>query len=215
LIESVVDIDPTVEIIPPSIDVSAYQNAIETGSSEKTESAPVLVIGRFVDRKNIETVVEAWSRLDMSVRDGRELVIVGNGPNRTALETLVYSDDARFTGWINNSEKRCLLSKADAFVMVPRRDGYDVEGFGIVYIEAQASATPIVGSKHGGVPEAIGGAGIIVDDEEDPDEVAAATEAVLTCEAIRQRCLSAAAERIDRFDIVSVAQQHVAAYKNL
>lgn len=224
LVRSVADGDPAIEIIPPSIDVGEYRRAVDDVQADgETDSGragadptPVVTMARFVDRKNIETVVEAWTRLDETVRDGRELVVAGDGPNRRSLESLAAGcDDVQFTGWVNGVAKRRLLAEADAFAMVPRRDGYDVEGFGIVYIEAQASATPVVGSKHGGAPEAIDDAGVVVDDENDSAEVAAAIESVLTDETTRRRCLSAAAERIDEFDIEPVARRHVAMYEQI
>lgn len=217
LVRSVAKGDPQVDIIPPSIDVPEYQAALgEANPVAAAEPTPVVTMARFVARKNIETVVEAWMRLDESVRDGRELVVAGDGPNRAALEALADNrDDIRFLGWVNGVEKRRLLAAADAFAMVPRRDGYDVEGFGIVYIEAQASATPVVGSKHGGAPEAIDNTGLIVDDEDDPDEVAAAIRMVLTDETTRHRCLEAASRRINKFDIEPVARRHVSMYNDI
>lgn len=214
LVRSVAHGEPSVEIIPPSIDVSEYRDVLnDTNTASATDPTPVVTMARLVDRKNIETVVKAWTRLDEAVRDGRELIVAGDGPNRGALETLAEGhNDVRFAGWVNGEEKCRLLASADAFAMTPRRDGYDVEGFGIVYIEAQASGTPVVGSKHGGAPEAIDDGGVIVDNENNPDEVAEAIEAVLTDETTRRGCLEAASDRIDRFDIKPVARRHVAMY---
>lgn len=217
LVRSVAHGEPSVEIIPPSIDVSEYQDVLnDTNAASATDPTPVVTMARLVDRKNIETVVKAWTRLDEAVRDGRELVVAGDGPNRRELEILAEGhNDVRFAGWVNGKEKCRLLASADAFAMTPRRDGYDVEGFGIVYIEAQASATPVVGSKHGGAPEAIDDGGVVVDNENNPDEVAEAIEAVLTDETTRRRCLEAASDRIDRFDIKPVARRHVAMYDGI
>lgn len=204
--------DPDVTIVPPSIGVESYR--VEKEATR--DPVPVVTMARFVDRKNLETVVRAWSRLPTAIRAGRELVVAGDGPNRQRLEEVADGvRDVRFPGWVNGVEKRRLLGAADAFAMVPRRDGYDVEGFGIVYIEAQAAGTPVVGSKHGGAPEAIGDAGIVVDDENDPDEVASALERILTDENTRRRCLDAAASRIGQFDIPAVTERHLATYERL
>lgn len=198
-------------IIPPSIDVSEYRR---TPARDATcENGPVVTIARMVDRKNIETVVRAWDQIDTSVANERELIVVGEGPNRDHLERVAEDiDNIRFTGWIDEINKRDLLSKADAFVLIPHRSGYDVEGFGIVYIEAQAASTPIVCSQHGGVPEAVGGSGIIIDDEDDPIEVARAIETVLTDDRVRAECLRAIKERIEKFDIPTVTQQYLKVY---
>lgn len=211
--------EATTRLIPPSIDVSPYREARErTDSDDETghETAPVVTMARFVDRKNIETVVEAWKLLDDDVTDGRELVVAGDGPNRADLENRAANrDDVRFTGWVNGEEKRELLAEAATFTMVPRRDEFDVEGFGIVYIEAQAAGTPVVGSKHGGAPEAIGDAGIVVEDENDPEEVADALQTMLTDDTAREQYEANADARIDQFDIPAVTESFEAMYTDL
>jgi glycosyltransferase involved in cell wall biosynthesis len=203
-------------VIPPSIDVAAYRQArAETANGGQ---GPVVTMARFVDRKNIGTVVRAWRSLDPDAapRAGRELVVAGDGPNRGELERLaVEADDVRFPGWVNGEEKRDLLARSDEFVMVPRREKFDVEGFGIVYIEAQAADSPVVGSRHGGAPEAIGEAGIVVDDEDDAHEVAYAMRTLLVDDDRRSACLSAARSRIDTFDVSRVTASHVDVYSEL
>ena len=202
-------------LIHPSIDISQYRETRDR-SELSDEMAPVVTMARFVDRKNIETIIEAWKRLDTEHIKGRELIIAGDGPNRKELEhQAAKRDDIRFPGWVNGKEKRELLAEAAVFVMVPRRYEFDVEGFGIVYIEAQAAGTPVIGSKHGGAPEAIGDAGIVVDDENDPENVANAIMKMLRNEEIRETYERNAADRIDQFSIPTITKKHITLYKDL
>lgn len=202
-------------LIHPSIDVSQYRAARER-SEQPDGAAPVTTMARFVDRKNIETVIEAWKCLDPEHTAGRELVVAGDGPNREALQDRAGDrEDIRFPGWVNGPEKRQLFGESATFVMVPRCDEFDVEGFGIVYIEAQAAGTPVIGSKHGGAPEAIGDAGIIVDNENDPDEVAEAIATMLGDEETRRDYERNAADRIDQFDISTITEEYIALYEDL
>lgn len=204
-----------IRIIPPSIDIDALRSA-QADASEGTTGNTVLTIARFVDRKNIETVIDAWSRLDGQLVEGGELVVVGDGPNRDALVAAGADvTNVRFTGWVDEKEKRRLLAHSDVFVLVPHRFGYDVEGFGIVYIEAQAVGTPVIGSRHGGVPEAIGGAGRVVDDENDPNELADALEDLLSNNERRREFERAAKKRVEQFDVSTVTERHVDAYRQL
>ena len=90
---------------------------------------------------------------------------------------------------------------------------YRAEGFGIVYIEAQASGTPVVGSPKGGAPEAVGDGGIVVEDESNPAEVADAVRRLITDDQTRSNSLLAIERRIDRFGMDSVASEHIANYR--
>lgn len=211
------DINSTAEtrVIHPSIDVDAYRQVAER-VDDGSADGPVVTIARLVERKNVGILVEAWELLDDSITDGRELVIVGDGPERDAIESLAMDrNDVRFTGWIDEERKRELLACASAFALIPRRIRFDVEGFGIVYLEAQAAGTSVIGSNCGGVPEAIGDAGIIVDDEDDPDEVADAIETILTDEETRKMYEQNAADRINRFDIPPITEEYISLYEDL
>lgn len=202
-------------IIPPSIDVDTLRST-RSDISVESKRKTVLTIARFVDRKNIETVIEAWRRLDDHLVEQGELVVVGDGPNRDALVADAADvANVRFTGWVDEEEKRRLLARSDVFALVPRRSGFDVEGFGIVYIEAQAVGTPVIGSRHGGAPEAIDGAGHIVEDENDPGELAEALGDLLSDRKQRTEFETAARNRIEKFDISTVTERHVDAYRQL
>jgi phosphatidylinositol alpha-1,6-mannosyltransferase len=210
------DINPNTltAIIPPPIRVKEYKGAAD--STNGSASGPVVTIARFVNRKNIATLLKAWQRLPDTIRDEREFLIVGDGPNRESLEAMAEGqDDIRFLGWVDEVEKRQILARSAVFAMVPTGRGYDVEGFGIVYVEAQAARTPVIGSKHGGVPEAIGDGGLIVEDERDPEAVAVAMERLLDDDEAREELLAAAARRIDRFDIQVVSTEHIGVYNRL
>lgn len=192
---------PNTTIIHPSIDLDAFEaNLTGTKDVQEKQSGPVVTIARLVDRKNVKTVIEAWKLLPAEVRADRELIIVGEGENRTRLEELASSEsDIRFTGWVSEQRKVELLERASVFVLPALRDGYDVEGFGIVYIEAQAAGTPVIGSSYGGVPEAVGDGGIIVDQPEDPVVVSDKIEGILTNEDEYENLLQNTSQRVWKF----------------
>jgi phosphatidylinositol alpha-1,6-mannosyltransferase len=174
----------------------------------------VVTLSRLKEEyKNVRTVIGAWKHLPEEITNERELVIAGDGPRRESLEEAARdSKNIRFVGYIDEEAKRDLLSSAAVFVFVPKGDMYRAEGFGIVYIEAQASGTPVVGSLNGGAPEAVGDGGIVVNDESDSEEVADAVRRLIIDEQMRSNSLSAIERRIDRFGINSVASDHVANY---
>lgn len=201
-------------VIPPSIDVDAYTSPPATVDTNGPSS--VLSVARLVSRKNVGTLIDAWGQLGEAVRAERELVIAGDGPLSGSLRRRAERfDDVRLLGRVDDDEKRDRLAAADLFVLPANGSGYDVEGFGIVYLEAQAAGTPVIGSSVGGVPEAVGEGGLLVDDEHDAAELASTIERLCTDEAVRKRCLEAADGRIGGFNLTQIAQQHVDNYRTL
>jgi colanic acid/amylovoran biosynthesis glycosyltransferase len=89
-----------------------------------------------------------------------QLEIVGDGPLRRFLERLTtefgISQQVRFIGTLSHEEVAVHMKKASIFCLpsVTAEDG-DAEGLAIVFLEASASMKPVVGTLHGGIPEAI------------------------------------------------------------
>jgi len=85
-------------------------------------------------------------------------LVAGDGEYRKNLENLVKKNNLEksviFTGRVEDSELPALYSLSDVFIMIPREleDG-DVEGFGIVLLEAQYFGKPVIGTNSGGIPE--------------------------------------------------------------
>jgi phosphatidylinositol alpha-1,6-mannosyltransferase len=86
-------------------------------------------------------------------------VIAGEGPARRGLEQEVarrgLSRHVAFTGFVSQAELRALYERAEVFLMPSLERASDIEGFGIVFLEANYFRTPVVGSRKGGIPEAI------------------------------------------------------------
>lgn len=145
----------------------------------------IMSVCRLVRRKGVDTVITAFSKISGSHPD-TELVIIGDGEDRRRLETLARDlgvfQSVRFTGWIahNMQEINRLYNLADIVVMTPRTDPIQVEGFGIIYLEANACAKPVIGSRSGGISDAIldGETGLLVD-EDNPDQLARAITRLL------------------------------------
>lgn len=203
----VYEIAPTaaVEVIPPSIDVFSYKNQF-------SKDTYAVTIARLVDRKNISTLVRVWEGIEDC-----SLHIVGDGPNKSKLEVDAENlSNICFHGWLSESEKRKILSEASLFVLTPTKIGdYDAEGFGIVYLEAQATNTPIIASNSGAVREAVGDAGLIAEDEFDVEEIRTNVKTLLNNSDKREECIEAAEERISRFSIQTVAERYQALYRQM
>ena len=138
----------------------------------------VLFVGRLVEKKGCGHLIEAMAKLKRRPRT--ELVIIGDGPLRAQYEALAAARGlrCRFLGTQPAGVVRGWMARATVFC-VPSEVAAsgDAEGFGMVFIEAQAMGLPVVSTLSGGIPEAVkhGETGLLVA-ERDPQ---ALSEAIL------------------------------------
>ena len=156
--------DGRIVLVPPGINFSALPTPVPAAEARTAldlaaERPMILTLGRLVRRKGIDTALRAFSRMAEEIPDAY-YVVAGDGPDRARLERLAeelglegYVD---FVGRVSEAEKALYYSAADLFIMPNREleDG-DVEGFGIVFLEANAYGTPVIGGRSGGAPEAV------------------------------------------------------------
>src|SRR5512139_3755945 len=122
---------------------------------------PVVVcVSRLVPRKGQDMLIRAWPSVLREVPDAA-LLIVGGGPYRGDLERLAEQTgtaaSVRITGGVPWEELPAHYDAGDVFAMPcrTRRRGLDVEGLGIVYLEASATGLPVVAGDSGGAPDAV------------------------------------------------------------
>ena len=122
---------------------------------------PVVVcVSRLVARKGQDTLLRAWPAVIEKIPDA-VLLIAGRGPYAKALrqraEQAGVTGSVIFTGPVPQDELPAHYAAGDVFSMPcrTRRGGLDVEGLGIVYLEASAAGLPVVGGDSGGAPDAI------------------------------------------------------------
>lgn len=136
----------------------------------------LLTLGRLVKRKGHDMVIKALPKV-IDEFPNVNYVIAGDGIDRAYLEGLAQKCGVRnniiFTGEISDEKKYKLYEKCDIFIMPSRNIDGDVEGFGIVYLEAGLYEKPVIAGRSGGIAEAVldGQTGILVNPE-DIDEIA-------------------------------------------
>ncbi|MGW4347456.1 glycosyltransferase family 4 protein [Streptomyces sp. NPDC004690] len=150
--------------LPPGVDEKTFhpgsggaQVRARLGLSDR----PVVVcVSRLVRRKGQDTLIRALPRI-LAAEPDTVLLIVGGGPyekdlRRLAAETGVAAS-VRFTGAVPWAELPAHYGAGDVFAMPcrTRRGGLDVEGLGIVYLEASATGLPVVAGDSGGAPDAV------------------------------------------------------------
>lgn len=160
--------------IAPGIDTAHFspqENLTELRREFGLEGKRVIVsVGRLVHRKGQDTLVEALPSILQEFPDAH-LLFVGTGPHlqyihKRAVQLQVLSHIS-FLGRVPYAEIPQIISLGEIFAMPSRSRfaGLEVEGLGIVYLEASACGLPIVGGKSGGAPDALleGETGFAVD----------------------------------------------------
>jgi len=171
------------------------------------DSPRIVHVARLVEKKGTRYLIDAIGHLRLRFP---EVVvdIIGEGPLRSSLEerakALGLEKNVRFHGVQSNDVVRETLKGATALVLpsVTAASG-DAEGLGLVLLEASASGVPVIGTRHGGIPEVVieNESGILVA-ERDSKMLAEAIEALVSNGPLQRR-LGEGARRLacERFDI--------------
>jgi phosphatidylinositol alpha-1,6-mannosyltransferase len=159
--------------IAPGIDTEHFKPR-DTEELRRTlglvDRQTIISVGRLVHRKGQDRLLEALPRI-VERFPNAALVFVGEGPHRDHLDTLVkrfgLERNVLFIGRIHYAELPEYIAIGDVFAMPSRSRlfGLEVEGLGIVYLEASACGIPVIGGASGGAPDAVrhGETGYVVD----------------------------------------------------
>jgi phosphatidyl-myo-inositol dimannoside synthase len=153
------------EHLPPGVDTERFRPDPASREEMRTrlrlgERPTVLCLSRLVPRKGQDMLIRALPAIRQRV-DGAALVIVGGGPYLDTLRGLAersgVTDHVTFTGGVPFAELPAYHAMADVFAMPcrTRGAGLDVEGLGIVFLEASATGVPVVAGSSGGAPETV------------------------------------------------------------
>jgi|GEM_PF-139578 len=198
----------------------------------------VFAIGRLVEEKGFDVLIEAFARLRASpsgIADSEpsarrpsttvdaatagvgpdgplDLLVAGSGPEQAALQTLIadlgLADRVSLIGHADRPTVAALFAGATCFVLPSRH-----EPFGIVNLEAMASGCPVVATRVGGVPEFVldGTTGLLVEPN-DPDALATRIRELLADSDLRTRLAARGREQAARFDWRHITDQYVDSY---
>ncbi len=174
-------------------------NCNQFSQSDEPRDGSVLFVGRLVQKKGCEFLLEAMAEVKRAL-PGTSLTVIGDGPLRSRLQAQAQQLNlpVRFLGARPTSEVRDYMSRASVFCVPSlRADNGDSEGFGMVFAEAQAMGTPVVSFSHGGIPEAVedGHTGLLVPERDTP-ALAAAMIRLLRDASLWSRFSARGSERI-------------------
>jgi phosphatidylinositol alpha-1,6-mannosyltransferase len=150
--------------LAPGVDLDTFHPGVDGGVVRERYGLgdrPVVVcVSRLVPRKGHDMLIRALPEIRRRV-PGVALLLVSGGPYRDRLRKLAIglgvASDVVFTGSVPWAELPAHYAAGDVYAMPcrTRAAGLDVEGLGIVYLEASATGLPVVGGDSGGAPDAV------------------------------------------------------------
>ncbi|MBO3754985.1 MAG: glycosyltransferase family 4 protein [Candidatus Brockarchaeota archaeon] len=186
-------------ILYPGVDVEVLEKAMWE-LLKQGEGETILFVGRMVRRKGPDLLLKAFAML-LKDHPNAKLVMVGDGPFLSSLKDLArqlkLENKVEFTGALRGKALYSKYAECDVFAMPSRQTAIDVEGFGMVFLEAGFFGKPSVGTRTGGIPEAVldGETGILVP-QDDVNALRDALSLLLKNRQLARRLGEKARERV-------------------
>jgi phosphatidylinositol alpha-1,6-mannosyltransferase len=207
-----------VRVMHPGVDTNCLRPALRDRSVRERlgwgNRPVILTVGRLQKRKGHEQVLRSLSEIRRHVPDVL-YAIVGDGEERGRLQQLTselsLQDCVKFHGEVLNDDLVAAFQQCDVFAMPNREVDGDFEGFGIVFLEAQACGKPVIAGDSGGAAEAMRAleTGLIVR-QNYPEDLPRALIQLLTDEPLRRRMGAAGREWVvGNFDWRILVEQAV------
>ena len=172
----------------------------------------LLTVGRLQKRKGHDMMIRALSQVREAIPDVL-FAIIGSGEELEPLKKLVDAEGQQnhvlFHGKLPDEQLRQAYQQADLFVLANRQIGTDIEGFGMVLLEAQSCGTPVLAGDSGGTAEtmSLGETGEVVNCD-GPDELAVRLiRLLLDRNELARRAANARPWVVEHFDWAALSQQ--------
>ena len=195
-----------VTVVYPGVDTNRFSPVVDgTAIRERHRldgKCVLLTVARIEHRKGHYLVLQALAKL-LPAHPHLHYVIVGDGGERARLETMTDALGLRravtFAGKVADADLPRYYAACDVFVHPNRVDGTDLEGFGLVFLEAASTGKPSIGGNSGGVPEAVldGETGLLVSGA-DVNELTGAIARLATSPSMAGACGAAGRARVMR-----------------
>ena len=214
-----------IEVITPGIDLSHFRSLaaeIAAGANEFTNLAPyILSVGRLKPRKGYLQSLRVFALLRQQF-PLLKYVIVGSGEGEYWDKMQEFIADNHLTEAvvilrnISDQDLVKLYTAAELFILLPQNDNYDIEGFGLVYVEAASFGLPVIGARDSGAEDALrdGYNGALVSPN-DTSEAATAAAKILANPQDRERLRQNARHFSQEMDWPVIREDYVRIYRQL
>lgn len=211
------EVESRIVDVPNGVHVEALQTPAPKPSEPWLHFEPgsyAIFLGRLKQRKGVDILLRSLARVNDTGKT--QLVIVGDGEERTFLEILCDQLDLRgrvaFVGTVTGATKTWLLQNA-RFGVIPSRQW---EAFGLVVLEGYAAGLPMIGTNMPGLADLIESetTGLLVPPES-PEALATAMDRLFADDALLKRMSAGARAKVQEFDWRNVALRHLELYERL
>jgi phosphatidylinositol alpha-1,6-mannosyltransferase len=193
-------------VLHPGVDEKRFSPEVDGATVRKKhglgDRPVILCVSRLVPRKGQDVLIQALPMIHRLVPEAT-LLLAGGGPYLASLQGLSAGSppgSVVFAGEVPDGELPSYYAACDVFAMPCRSrwGGLEVEGFGIVFLEAAAAGKPVVAGRSGGAEEAVADevTGLLVEGRE-PKAVALAVTRLLLGRPVAERMGRAGRERVE------------------
>ena len=152
-----------ITVIPPALACPAAflrESEKRKKGGARSCSGPVLLsVGRLIPRKGVAWFIESVFPRLLEQRPEAQFIVVGDGPERARMERIIrekmLQNNIQLKGCISDEDRDAFYAQADIFVMPNVAVKNDMEGFGIVCIEAAARGVPVAAARLEGLTDAV------------------------------------------------------------
>ena len=191
------------EMFQPHLASAQMRSRLSEGNPE---DPLLLYVGRVSAEKQIDQIKPVLEAIPQA-----RLAIVGDGPNREALETHFAGTKTNFVGYLQGLELASAFASADAFVFPSR-----TETLGLVLLEAMAAGCPVVAARSGGIPDIVtDGVNGYLFEPDDPDGAITATKSLLSVTKAREEMRLNARTEAEQWGWAAATQQLQSYYRSV
>ncbi|GAB4237029.1 MAG: glycosyltransferase family 1 protein [Stanieria sp.] len=191
------------EMFQPHLKSTQMRSRLSQGNPE---SPLLLYVGRVSAEKQIDQIKPVLEAIPEA-----RLAIVGNGPQREALEAHFAGTNTHFVGYLQGLELAAAYASADAFIFPSR-----TETLGLVLLEAMAAGCPVVAANSGGIPDIVtDGVNGYLFEPDDPQGAITATQRLLSAKAEREKLRENARLEAERWGWAAATRQLQTYYRGV
>jgi len=182
-------------IIHNGVDFGRFQKEVGPADiiTKNRDKIIFIGIGGLKKRKGFDIAIKAISKVSRKIDCA--YIIVGSGPGEAELKELAEKEGiggrVRFVGKKTGDELLSHIKHSDIYIHTPVNHAWHFEGFGIVYLEANACGIPVIASKSGGVPDAVvdGKTGFLAKEDDADDTAKKILDIVKKYKSMKKECI--------------------------